>query len=91
MHFFLSNLRTFLLNSRTFLSIFVATDLNSCNRKEEEFFVEFTDFFVEFTHFFDKFRDFFVELTHFFVATDVYALPLKFLKSLPADFFPHLV
>ena len=26
-----------------------------------------------------------------FVTTDVYALPLKFLKSLPADFFPHLV
>ena len=45
----------------------------------------------EITIFFVKFTDFLVEFTHFFVATDVYALPLKFLKSLLADFFPHLV
>ena len=37
--------------------------------------------------FFVEFMDFLVEFKHFFIATDVYALPLKFLKSLPADFF----
>ena len=45
----------------------------------------------EITNFFVEFMDFLVEFKHFFIATDVYALPLKFLKSLPADFFPHLV
>ena len=48
------------------------------------FFWRIYIFFVEFT-------DFFVEFTHLFVATDVYALPLKLLKSLPADFIPDLV
>ena len=41
-----------------------------------------------------KLRFFLLNLRTFlsiFGATNVYALPLKFLKSLPADFFPHLV
>ena len=54
-------------------------------------FLIFLHFFDDFTNIFVEFTDFFVEFTHFFVATDVYALPLKILKSLPADFFPHLV
>ena len=57
------------------------------------FFFIFSSHFCTFLanlRFFVEFTDFFVELTHFFVdffATDGYALPLNFLKSLPADFF----
>ena len=44
--------------------------------------------------FLSNLRTFLLKLRTFlsiFVVTDVYALPLKLLKSLPADFFPHLV
>ena len=61
----------------------------------------FPHIFLTFTHFLSNLRTFllnlqtfFVEFTHFlsnFVATDVYALSLKILKSLPAVFFPYLV
>ena len=54
-------------------------------------FLIFLHFFDDFTNIFVEFTDFFVEFTHFFVATDVYALPLIFFKSLPTDLFPHLV
>ena len=50
----------------------------------------FLGIFWQMYEFFVKFMDFLLNLRTFlsiFVATDVYALPLKFLKSLPADFF----
>ena len=42
-------------------------------------------------NFFCRIYRLFGEFTQSFVTTNVYALPLKFLKSLLADFFPHLV
>ena len=65
-------------------------------------FVEFGSFFLTFFFIFSShlctflanLRTFLLNLRTFlsnFVATDVYALSLKFLKSLPAAFFPHLV
>ena len=75
-----------MLNLRTVLSIMVASDIYALPLK----FLRIYEVLGPLA----KLRFFLLNLRTFlsiFGATNVYALPLKFLKSLPADFFPHLV